>query len=1401
MIAKARPAEKPLSLTGLFAVLGAQSGVKGVRASSTRATGLALLTLFALGALALFAAPAFAAGPEAPEALKPEPIKATSATLQGIVNPLIVAATEPGTYQFEYKATSTATKAECESVGASKAPASPGMYFGLGPEPESEPVTGLTEGTRYVVCLAATTVGGTTVGAPYPFQTGLKLETPVNAKVKAGSVTATSAVVEGELNPGKERKTDQGYYEVLYTVSALSAPPTGECEESATPFQSTSGVKEEKVSETLTGLEPNTKYTFCLRVGNEDGETKTGAPVAFTTPPAPATVDHEGVSNVKATEATLEGVVNPNNQLTECHFQYGTLGVSEHEVPCTPETLKGFGEQVVSPTRTEVVEGNLVTVPVPITGLTANTVYHYRIFAKNGSGEVQAGSEETFTTSIPPETPVELKTVSAATTEVTLAGVLNPLAAGNPGSFELRYRQSATECQGGTPGQEQATPASPASGNEKEAVQTVVTNLQPGATYTFCLLAKNAAEEVSAPSLPLTVTTLPVKPTLTAEEATNLTATTADLTAQVDPNGAEVTTCEFQYGTEAGVYPNSAACSPEPGSGTTAVPVTGHATGLEPDITYHWRLTATNTAGTSTGVDHTFLYDNTATSALPDSRAYEMVTPPHKNGALTVQAPLATPAQISADGDHVISRTVQCFDESLSCVVAGRKGVGVPYLYSRTASGWTTTPMAPPASRFETDTAWADSAETQTAMFGMPTAPFGEVDLYGRGPEGAFTDLGPFSPPADGETNNTDLILTGNFAGSADLSHFVFESAPMWPFSETNSTRAQGTPNSSLFQYPNAGKPEPALVGVSGGLGNTDLISECGTQLGGVGGSDSADAESGDGRIVYFEASGANGGPCPGTGANTGMSVSALEVFARVDGGEADAKTVALSEPDAPQVHDEPNDECVEATCITNTEQPANLAETNPNWREASYISTSGDGKNALFKTEQQLTDGASEIPGSTNLYMYDMSAPEGHRWVDVSAGEGGKPATGGPRVQGVLAYSNDGSHVYFVAQGVLTKAANAQGQSAGEDEDNLYLFERDCPAGEPGCAHPATRTVFIAALSEADVNSLSGTNKPSAVANVTPTGRFLLFTSPVPLTPDVTRTDGALQAYLYDAQTGRLQHVSIGERGYNDDGNAGAGNVFIVPGHYGYFTLGEPRQDPSMSEDGSRVFFMSPVALTPKALNDVVVGSHERGGKQVPEYSQNVYEWEREGNGSCPAGSSEGCVFLISDGHDTAVTGTPEDCEVLSATCLLGTDASGDNVFFATADQLVKGDTDTGVDIYDARVCEPVSGNPCVTEPAAVVPCLGEACHGTPPATPSTLTPGSSTFNGAPNATPAALPPSKPKPLTNAQKLTKALKACRTKHNKHNRQVCEKQARKKYGAKATAKKSSRPTNDRRASR
>ena len=50
-----------------------------------------------------------------------------------------------------------------------------------------------------------------------------------------------------------------------------------------------------------------------------------------------------------------------------------------------------------------------------------------------------------------------------------------------------------------------------------------------------------------------------------------------------------------------------------------------------------------------------------------------------------------------------------------------------------------------------------------------------------------------------------------------------------------------------------------------------------------------------------------------------------------------------------------------------------------------------------------------------------------------------------------------DGSHVYFVARGVLA-GVNGEGGSPVEGAENLYVYERDG-------SYPAGRTTFIATL------------------------------------------------------------------------------------------------------------------------------------------------------------------------------------------------------------------------------------------------------------------------------------------------------------------------------------------------
>jgi hypothetical protein len=158
------------------------------------------------------------------------------------------------------------------------------------------------------------------------------------------------------------------------------------------------------------------------------------------------------------------------------------------------------------------------------------------------------------------------------------------------------------------------------------------------------------------------------------------------------------------------------------------------------------------------------------------------------------------------------------------------------------------------------------------------------------------------------------------------------------------------------------------------------------------------------------------------------------------------------------------------------------------------------------------------------------------------------------------------------------------------------------------------------------------------------------------------------------------------------------------------------------------------------------------------------------------------GCVYPISD-----VAGD-------NASHFMDASQNGDDVFIATADQLVPADTDTRVDVYDVRV---EGGFPVVVPPPACT--NGDSCKGPAAAQPGVFgAPASATFSGSENATLTSTPATavKQKPKTAAQvraeKLKQALKVCKRKA-KSKRKGCEAQAKKKYGkAKASKAKASK---------
>ncbi len=1015
-------------------------------------------------------------------------------------------------------------------------------------------------------------------------------------------------------------------------------------------------------------------------------------------------------SPVAATTATLHGVLNPGKAGEEGTYVFlykaSTTGECEggSQAPEVPGLSFGFE-------REEVFEG--------LSGLTPGTEYAVCLRVESASTkEVAVSPAVSFTTAIPPEAPQTTSPAGSITTEsAVLEGVLNPHGTGNPGSYEFLYQESATECEGGL-----ATAQEAMTGAEGQAVVAPVADLLPNAIYTFCLLARNEAGETSVGNK-VTFTALPIKPSLEGEVAKNIGASSADLTAVINPNGSE-TTYHMEYGTDTG-YKTGRTPDVKLPAGRAGVAVLGHAEGLSPDTTYHWRLIASNAAGTETGVDHTFI-DETAAGTLPDGRQYELVTPPHKNAGLVGFAfgsGSGWPAQIAPDGRDMIIPSIPCFANAQSCT-ADRLKEGEPYEFARTSEGWVTHPLAPPLSKFEVSSLYAADPVTHTALFGAPAPPAGEGpdSFYVGSGEGEPASIGPVAESREASFEKVDESMDA----TRGFSHVVYFGKGLWSLDGALES------GFSLYEYAGTGGAHPFAVGVTGGEGSTTPISGCGTVLGslggGSGGVDQYGSLSEDGRTVVFTASGC-GGP--------------EELFARVDGERSDAHTVAISRP-------------VASSCGVGCQAAPDQG--------GIFAGASRDGSRVLFTSRGQLTDNASQGTGlagvecqnaggaGCNLYESvcaepcatgDLKEPEAQdrELIDVDDPDGTSKVPGGPRVQGVMALSPDGSHVYFVARGVLTGSSNAQGQVAQDGSNNLYVHVE----GQP--------LKFIASLPQADENVFHESKNAFEwtqgleLANVTPDGRFLVFLSHGALTGDDTRPDRGgnfvtppAQVYRYDSQTGAMVRISIGEHGFNDDGNSGTLDAGIAPADTAFnLGVGPARANPTVSADGEYVFFESPVALAAGALNEVEV-PYFPGLKA---FAENVYEYH------------DGTVSLISDGRDTSpksvVLGIP------SSTQLLGSSESGADVFFATDDALTSQDTDTQRDYYDARIC--TAAAPCVTPPSSSASvCEGEACQGSPSVPPALSAPSSSlTFSGAGNLAP---PPRtgvvKPKPKAKSAKCKK---------------------------------------------
>ncbi len=240
---------------------------------------------------------------------------------------------------------------------------------------------------------------------------------------------------------------------------------------------------------------------------------------------------------------------------------------------------------------------------------------------------------------VPPPALTTGEATSSTPSEATLDATVNPNGAEIP---ECKFEYGTTSSYGSS------VPCStlPGSGTSPVAVSASITGLAPSSVYHYRIAASYPGGTSTGSDQ--TFTTAGSRPTVSTEPASAITQTSARLNGEINPNGKEVSECEFEYG-RSKTYGATTPCAPSPGSGQTPVTVSASLSGLTEGSAYHFRVRASNASGTSYGGDQTF----TAFDAPPNEEPEENKPPPSdppRVAGESQQQPTQTPSLVTPIG-------------------------------------------------------------------------------------------------------------------------------------------------------------------------------------------------------------------------------------------------------------------------------------------------------------------------------------------------------------------------------------------------------------------------------------------------------------------------------------------------------------------------------------------------------------------------------------------------------------------------------------------------------------------------------------------------------------------------------------------------------------------------------
>jgi hypothetical protein len=189
---------------------------------------------------------------------------------------------------------------------------------------------------------------------------------PMIGAVQATSITTTSATVTWTTNEAADRQVEYGT-----TGYGSAAPATP-----GTPLATSHSVP-------LSGLTPNTLYHYRVKSRDAAGNLTTSDDLTFTTAAPDTTPPAIGAVQATSITTTSATVSWTTNEAADRQVEYGPTTAYGTVAPATPGTPLSTSHSV------------------PLSGLTPNTLYHYRVKSKDAASNLATSDDLTFTTAVP----------------------------------------------------------------------------------------------------------------------------------------------------------------------------------------------------------------------------------------------------------------------------------------------------------------------------------------------------------------------------------------------------------------------------------------------------------------------------------------------------------------------------------------------------------------------------------------------------------------------------------------------------------------------------------------------------------------------------------------------------------------------------------------------------------------------------------------------------------------------------------------------------------------------------------------------------------------------------------------------------------------------------------------